>query len=68
MHVDVNIVDGFELDIEKFRKWKPEFDKAAFIDDNYNFSTPLVISGKEQITIKVGQENERWEIYQWLRD
>ncbi len=30
-HVDVNIVDGFELDIEAFRKLKPEFNNAEFI-------------------------------------
>lgn len=32
IHVDVNIVDGVELDIEEFRKWKNgEFENAEFI-------------------------------------
>ena len=31
LHVDVNIVDGVELDIETFKKWKPEFKNAEFI-------------------------------------
>ncbi len=31
MHVDVNIVDGVELDIEAFKKWKPEYTNAEFI-------------------------------------
>jgi leucyl-tRNA synthetase len=31
IHVDVNIVDGVELDIEAFKKWKPEFANAEFI-------------------------------------
>ena len=31
LHVDVNIVDGLELDIEAFRKWKPDFANAEFI-------------------------------------
>jgi leucyl-tRNA synthetase len=31
LHVDVNIVDGVELDIETFKKWKPEFATAEFI-------------------------------------
>jgi leucyl-tRNA synthetase len=31
LHVDVNIVDGFELDTEAFKKWKPEFASAEFI-------------------------------------
>ncbi|MEP7320146.1 MAG: class I tRNA ligase family protein, partial [Panacibacter sp.] len=31
-HVDVNIVDGFELNIESFKKWKnEEFGNASFI-------------------------------------
>jgi len=32
LHVDVNMVDGFVLDIERFRKWRnQEFEKAEFI-------------------------------------
>jgi leucyl-tRNA synthetase len=31
LHVDVNIVDGFELNQGAFRKWKPEFANAEFI-------------------------------------
>lgn len=31
LHVDVNIVDGLELDTEAFKKWKPDFATAEFI-------------------------------------
>ena len=31
IHVDVNIVDGVELDIEAFKKWKPEYADAEFL-------------------------------------
>lgn len=31
IHVDVNIVDGFELDLEAFKAWKPEFSNAEFV-------------------------------------
>jgi leucyl-tRNA synthetase len=31
LHVDVNIVNGLELDTEKFRQWKPDFANAEFI-------------------------------------
>ncbi len=31
IHVDVNIVDGVELDIEAFKKWRPEYKDAEFI-------------------------------------
>ena len=31
LHVDVNIVDGVELDTAAFKKWKPDYAKAEFI-------------------------------------
>jgi leucyl-tRNA synthetase len=31
LHVDVNIVDGTELDIEAFKKWRSEYANAQFI-------------------------------------
>jgi leucyl-tRNA synthetase len=31
LHVDVNMVDGVELNIAAFKKWKPDFSKAEFI-------------------------------------
>lgn len=34
LHVDVNLVDGVELNIDGFRKWKPEFADAEFILEN----------------------------------
>ena len=30
LHVDVNIVDGIELDIAAFKKWKPDYANAVF--------------------------------------
>ena len=34
LHVDVNIVDGVELDIDAFRKWRDEYADAEFILEN----------------------------------
>ena len=34
LHVDVNIVDGVELDIEAFRGWRKEYANAVFILEN----------------------------------
>ena len=34
LHVDVNIVDGLELEIDAFRNWKPDFADAEFILEN----------------------------------
>ena len=31
MHVDINIVHNDRLDVEAFRKWRPEFENAEFI-------------------------------------
>ena len=31
LHVDVNIVDGVELDINSFKQWKSEYENAEFI-------------------------------------
>ncbi|GAA4318037.1 leucine--tRNA ligase [Flaviaesturariibacter amylovorans] len=34
IRVDVNFVDGVEMDTEAFRKWKPDFSDAEFILEN----------------------------------
>lgn len=34
LHVDVSLVDGFDLDMEAFKKWKPDFANATFITEN----------------------------------
>jgi leucyl-tRNA synthetase len=34
LHVDVNLVDGLELNTEAFKKWKPDFANAEFILEN----------------------------------
>ncbi len=33
LHVDVNMVNGIELDVESFKKWKPDFEDAVFITE-----------------------------------
>jgi len=34
LHADVNIVNGFELDTEAFKNWKPDYENAEFILEN----------------------------------
>lgn len=34
LHVDVNIVDGYELNTTAFKNWKPDFANAEFILEN----------------------------------
>ncbi|NLA25235.1 MAG: leucine--tRNA ligase, partial [Bacteroidales bacterium] len=37
IHVDVNIVENDVLDIEEFKKWRPEFADAEFITENGDY-------------------------------
>ncbi len=38
LHVDVNIVENDILDLEKFKKWRPEFEDAEFILENGKYT------------------------------
>ena len=33
LHVDLSLVDGFDLDQEAFKKWKPDFAAATFVTE-----------------------------------
>ena len=39
IHVDVNIVDGIELDVEAFKKWRDEYEDAEFILEDGKYIT-----------------------------
>jgi leucyl-tRNA synthetase len=54
LHVDVNFVDGFELDVEAFRKWKPDYSDASFVFEDGSAS----VDGKSGIYI-CGAEVEK---------
>ncbi|MEO9147644.1 MAG: DUF559 domain-containing protein [Ginsengibacter sp.] len=48
LHVDVNIVDGVELDVEAFKKSKPEYADAGFIlEESSSLSIGKYICGVE---------------------
>ncbi len=34
LHVDVNLVDGYELDLKAFKNWRPDYANAEFILEN----------------------------------
>jgi len=34
LHVDVSLVNGIELDVQGFKKWKPDYEDAEFILEN----------------------------------
>jgi leucyl-tRNA synthetase len=43
LHVDVNIVEGLELNRDAFRKWKPDFVNAEFILEDGKYITGSAI-------------------------
>lgn len=48
LHVDVNLVDGVELNIDAFKKWKPEFADAEFIFEDGSFSLSCSVGDHEK--------------------
>ncbi len=45
LHVDVNLVDGYELDVEGFKQWKPDYANAEFIYEDGS-TAPLSTRGE----------------------
>jgi leucyl-tRNA synthetase len=60
-HVDVNIVDGTELDIDAFRKWRPEYQEALFIceDGSLNEAYSTARSTRTDAKYICGSEVEK---------
>jgi leucyl-tRNA synthetase len=63
IHVDVNMVDGFELDIEAFRKWRNgEYANAIIIDESGKVlqpNTPLPLGEGMGVRYICGAEVEK---------
>lgn len=59
LHVDVNIVDGVQLDIEAFKKWKPEFADAEFIFEDGTFSLSCSTGSLKDMKYICGVETEK---------
>ncbi|RYY45612.1 MAG: leucine--tRNA ligase [Chitinophagaceae bacterium] len=59
MHVDVSLVDGVELDIERFKKWKPDFADAEFVFEDGTFSLSCTLPGKGSGVYICGVETEK---------
>lgn len=58
IHVDVNLVDGFVLDVEAFKKWRPEYADAEFVyeDGTISFQCNL---GDQELKYICGGEVEK---------
>ncbi len=59
LHVDVNIVDGIELDVEGFKKWKPEFADAEFVFEDGTFSLSCSTGSLKDMKYICGVETEK---------
>ena len=59
LHVDVNMVDGVELDIEAFKKWKPEFADAEFVFEDGTFSLSCSTGTLKDMKYICGVETEK---------
>jgi len=59
LHVDVNLVDGVELQIDVFRKWKPEFADAEFIFEDGTFSLSCNTGSIKEMKYICGVETEK---------
>jgi leucyl-tRNA synthetase len=59
IHVDVNLVDGTELDIEAFKKWKPDYADAEFVFEDGSFSLSCALPGKGSAIYICGVETEK---------
>jgi leucyl-tRNA synthetase len=54
LHVDINLVNGIELDTEAFKKWKPDFRDAEFIleeDGKYICGTAIEKMSKSYFNV-----------------
>ena len=59
IHVDVNLVDGVELDMEAFKKWKPDYADAEFVFEDGSFSLSCALPGKGAAIYICGVETEK---------
>jgi leucyl-tRNA synthetase len=69
LHVDINIVDGTVLDIEAFKKWRPDFANATFIleEEKYHCGSAIEkmskayynVSNPDQVVEKYGADSFR---------
>ena len=59
IHVDVNLVDGVELDIDAFRKSRPEYENTTFILENGEVLSPREDPGEVHSKYICGVEVEK---------
>ncbi len=63
LHVDVNLVDGLELDIPAFKSWRPEYSHAGFILENGKYICGSEVEKMSKSKFNTVNPNELVEKY-----
>ncbi len=63
LHVDVNLVDGMELDIPSFKSWRPEYSHAGFILENGKYICGSEVEKMSKSKFNTVNPNELVEKY-----
>jgi len=63
LHVDVNLVNGLELDIPAFKSWRPEYAQARFILENGKYFCGAEIEKMSKSKFNTVNPNELVEKY-----
>ena len=63
LHVDVNLVNGTELDIDAFRSWRPEYAQAYFVLENGKYICGAEVEKMSKSKFNTVNPNELVEKY-----
>jgi leucyl-tRNA synthetase len=63
LHVDVNLVDGLELDIEAFKSWRPEYAHSSFELENGKYICGSEVEKMSKSKFNTVNPNELVEKY-----
>jgi leucyl-tRNA synthetase len=63
LHVDVNLVDGLELDIAAFKSWRPEYTHSSFVLENGKYICGSEVEKMSKSKFNTVNPNELVEKY-----
>lgn len=63
IHVDINLVTSDKLDLEKFKKWRPEYENAEFILENGEYICGWAVEKMSKSMFNVVNPDDICETY-----